>query len=246
MPYIDTYSWFDTKLKPQQGEGYAAFMARCVPAIGELDPTCTPEQAKQMCENAWADYILKNATEVNLTMKRDFHNYSDSVYIEGWFGDWQVAEIHSANMPIINVSYSAVEKAKAVDGGSIRIAKSVEEKQIVFGWANIAKEADGSFPLDWDGDVTQPEELENAAYQFVLKYRATGENHEGEVKGHLIESVMFTKEKQQALGIPDGILPEGWWVGFHVPDKEVFTKIKSGEYEMFSVQGKAQRAPTGQ
>jgi hypothetical protein len=57
---------------------------------------------------------------------------------------------------------------------------------------------------------------------------------------------MFTKEKQSALGIPDGVLPEGWWVGFHVPDAEVFAKIKTGEYEMFSVQGSAIKAPTGQ
>lgn len=132
------------------------------------------------------------------------------------------------------------------DGNMFRISKSVEDKQLVFGWANIAVDIDGTYPLDWDGDVTPPEELEKAAYTFVLKYRATGENHQGGVKGNLVESIMFTKEKQQAMGIPEGIVPEGWWVGFHIPDKEVFAKIKSGEYEMFSVQGSAHRAPTGQ
>ncbi|MNP76704.1 hypothetical protein D3C76_1739960 [compost metagenome] len=70
--------------------------------------------------------------------------------------------------------------------------------------------------------------------------------HEGEAKGDLVESVMFTKEKMDAMGIPHGIVPEGWWVGFHIPDKEVFAKVKSGEYGMWSVQGTGRRVPTGQ
>lgn len=246
MPYISSYSWFETKLKPLDGENYQAFMDRCVPAIMQLEPTMTEEDAQKACEAGWADFILKTATSATITIEREFHSYVDSVYMEGWYDDWRITEIHSAAMPMMNITYSAVEKAKVVDGKSVRITKSKEDQQLVFGWANVAKEADGSFPLDWDGDVTLPEELEKAAYSFVLKHRVTGEQHQGEAVGELVESVMFTKEKQQALGIPEGILPEGWWVGFHIPDKDVFAKIKSGEYEMFSVEGSAYRVPTGQ
>lgn len=32
----------------------------------------------------------------------------------------------------------------------------------------------------------------------------------------LIESMVFTKEKMQLLNIPEGTLPEGWWIGFKV------------------------------
>lgn len=246
MPYIDAYQWFDTKLQPQHGETYSTFMGRCVPAIMALEPGMSAEDANALCEEAWGSHILKHASEVTLTMRREFHLYSDVYYTEGWWSEWKIAEVHQATLPQLNVSYSAVEKSRAGSGDTFQIRKSSEEKQLVFGWANIAKDANGEYPIDWDTDVTEPEDLEEAAYQFVLKYRATGENHEGEVKGQLVESVMFTKEKQQALGIPEGVVPEGWWVGFHVPDKEVFTKIKSGEYEMFSVQGSAARVPTGQ
>lgn len=121
------------------------------------------------------------------------------------------------------------------------IAKMNDDQHTVFGWANVSIDKDGSIPLDWEGDVTAPEVLEKAAYQYVLKYRGSGEMHQGEVTGHLIESVMFTKQKMESMGIPEGAVPEGWWVGFFVPDDEVVAKIKSGEYKMFSIQGKAKK-----
>ncbi|MCI8806493.1 MAG: hypothetical protein HFE59_11595, partial [Clostridiales bacterium] len=34
---------------------------------------------------------------------------------------------------------------------------------------------------------------------------------------------------------------EGWWVGFHIDDAEVWEKIKNGEYRMFSIEGTAVR-----
>lgn len=123
----------------------------------------------------------------------------------------------------------------------VDISKMNDEQHLVFGWANVSINADGSIPLDWQGDITSPEVLEKAAYQYVLKYRTTGEMHQGEAVGYLIESCMFTKQKMQAMGIPEGILPEGWWVGFYIPDDDVVDKIKSGQYRMFSIQGKAKK-----
>jgi len=121
------------------------------------------------------------------------------------------------------------------------VAKVKDAENLVFGWANISIMNDGSIPLDWQGDITSPEVLEKAAYEFVLLYRETGEMHEGECKGQLVESVMFTKEKMEAIGIPAGTIPEGWWVGFYVPDNEVFEKVKTGKYRMFSIQGTARK-----
>ena len=123
----------------------------------------------------------------------------------------------------------------------VDISKMNDDQHLVFGWANVSINADGSIPLDWQGDITSPEVLEKAAYQYVLKYRTTGEMHKGEAVGYLIESCMFTKQKMQAMGIPEGVLPEGWWVGFYIPDDDVVDKIKSGQYKMFSIQGKARR-----
>ncbi|MMZ45270.1 hypothetical protein D3C76_169760 [compost metagenome] len=228
-------------IKPNEGESYESFVARCVPAILQLGVIADETYAKDMVETAWREYIMECAVEATVIMKRDHKD--DSIYNDPWCSPWYIAEIVSAQMPTI--TYSSVEKATAASGEEFTIAKSVKEKQLVFGWANIAKDKNGNFPLDWDGDVTSPDQLENAAYSFVLKHRKTGERHQGDAVGNMVESVMFTKEKMDAMGIPPGIVPEGWWVGFHIPDAEVFAKVKSGEYEMLSVQGKAKRTPTG-
>ena len=43
------------------------------------------------------------------------------------------------------------------------------------------------------------------------------------------------------MGIPEGTLPVGWWIGFQVTDADVWEKVKDGTYSMFSIEGKAER-----
>ena len=45
-----------------------------------------------------------------------------------------------------------------------------------------------------------------------------------------------------AIGIPQGTLPVGWWIGFKVTDDDVWEKVKDGTYSMFSIEGTAERA----
>jgi hypothetical protein len=128
---------------------------------------------------------------------------------------------------------------------SFKIAKSDDERQFIFGWASVAKRADGETVVDWQDDIIEIGELEGAAYDYVLKSRDGGEMHRRGGVAKLIESVVITKEKQAALGVPDGVLPEGWWVGFHVTDNDVWKKVKDGTYMMFSIQGSAIRENAG-
>lgn len=121
------------------------------------------------------------------------------------------------------------------------ITKSKDDEGLVSGWANVAVNADGSLPLDWQDDVIRPETLEKAAINFMLEYRESGEMHKGKSKGVVVESIVFTKEKQQAIGIPEGTVPEGWFITVKVLDPEVFEKVKDGKYKMFSIQGTAKR-----
>ena len=65
--------------------------------------------------------------------------------------------------------------------------------------------------------------------------------HERGGVAYLIESVVFTEEKMAAMGIPEGTLPVGWWIGFQVTDADVWKKVKDGTYSMFSIEGKAER-----
>lgn len=133
------------------------------------------------------------------------------------------------------------EPAGNVIKGRFKIAKSDDDKYLAFGWANVAIRADGEEIEDWQEDIIEPEELENAAYQYVLLYREGGEMHERGGAAVLVESVVFTEEKMQAMGIPAGTLPIGWWIGFKVTDEDVWEKVKDGTYPMFSIEGEAER-----
>ena len=131
--------------------------------------------------------------------------------------------------------------ASGVIKGRVAITKVNDEKMLAFGWANVAVTADGEVIEDWQKDIIEPEELENAAYQYVLLYREGGEMHERGGAAVLVESVVFTEEKMKAMGIPEGTLPVGWWIGFKVTDEDVWKKVKNGEYPMFSIEGDAER-----
>lgn len=123
------------------------------------------------------------------------------------------------------------------------IVKSDSDRRLVFGWANIAVRVDGEPVVDWQQDVIDPNELESAAYQYVAEFGTAGEMHKRGGVGRVIESMVFTKEKAMALGIPENMLPEGWWIGFQITDDAVWEKVKNGEYQMFSIEGSAVREP---
>ena len=117
-----------------------------------------------------------------------------------------------------------------------RVAKVNEEQGLVFGWASVA-EQDGRLVVDHEGDVIEPAELEKGAYRFVKDARIASDRHDPATLGVgvLVESMIFTKEKQEILGID---VPVGWWVGFQVDDPELRRSIRESEgHEAFSIGG---------
>lgn len=140
--------------------------------------------------------------------------------------------------------FSDIIEKKSVDNvikGKFKIMKSDDDKMLAFGWANVSMRVDGELIEDWQGDIIEPEELEAAAYEYVRLYGDGGEMHERGGVAVLIESVVFTEEKMQVMGIPAGTLPIGWWIGFKVTDEDVWQKVKDGTYPMFSIEGEAER-----
>ena len=59
--------------------------------------------------------------------------------------------------------------------------------------------------------------------------------------GEVVESVVLSKDLQQALGINLGI--EGWFVGVHVQDADTWARVQKGELTMFSIGGTGERTP---
>ena len=128
---------------------------------------------------------------------------------------------------------------------SVSILKTDDDKRLVFGWASVSITVDGEQLEDRQKDMIDPEDLEEAAYEYVLNFRDTGEEHISSMrkKGKLVESVVFTEEKQRAMGIPPGTLPVAWWIGFKIEDNAAWERVKNGTYKMFSIEGKANRIP---
>lgn len=131
------------------------------------------------------------------------------------------------------------------DGDTFSVFKTDDDKRLVFGWASISITVDGEQLEDRQKDIIDPEDLEEAAYEYVLNFRDTGEEHIQTMrkKGKLVESCVFTAEKQKAMGIPEGTLPIGWWIGFKIEDDAAWERVKNGTYRMFSIEGKANREP---
>lgn len=122
------------------------------------------------------------------------------------------------------------------------VSKVDTERQLVFGWASVAVAKAGDPLVDKQGDMIEPDVLEDAAYEFVLNFREADEMHQQVTKGHLVESLAVTPDKLEAMGLAPDALPLGWWLGFKV-DADTFAKVKSGHYKMFSIEGTAERVP---
>lgn len=128
------------------------------------------------------------------------------------------------------------------------ISKVDVDKRQVFGWASIT-ELDGEPVYDLQGDYIEAEEIEKSAYDYVIKSRKGGNNHARNAddtpvhSSDMIESFMVTPEKVAKMGLPEGSLPTGWWVGYQVNDDEAWNLVKTGQRTAFSIHGRGNRTP---
>ena len=123
-----------------------------------------------------------------------------------------------------------------------KFTKLDAERRLAFGWAYVAED-DGQVITDHSGDFIDKAalpDLEEAAYEYVLLSREADEMHETfEGVAQLVESLMLTPEKAEAMGIVTKKI--GLWVGFKIQDDEVWAKVKDGTYSAFSIRGRGQR-----
>lgn len=138
------------------------------------------------------------------------------------------------------------------------VIKVDAEHHLVFGWFSIVQ-IDGKEITDTQGDIISPETIEFSAYDYVLHARKGGEMHQqGEDGtalgiGRLVESCVFTHEKQTAMlnslhdqGITSAVLDlrcVGWWGGFRVDSEPVWQRILNGDLKAFSIGGRGKRDP---
>jgi hypothetical protein len=120
------------------------------------------------------------------------------------------------------------------------LLKVDDEQRMVWGWASISKEH-GQESIDQQGDYVPVHELQKAVHEKFIRERVGKTMHKGRKTHEIVDSIVFTKELQKALGID---LPyEGWFVGVKVHDDQTWNLVKSGKYRSFSIGGTGERHP---
>lgn len=129
------------------------------------------------------------------------------------------------------------------------ISKVDDDRRQCFGFCSVS-EVNGQPVVDLQGDWVPIEEVEKAAYSYMLTSRAGGDMHKRVAKyaadeplrtAEIIESFVVTPEKLDVLGVPEHSVPLGWWLGFQVHDGDAWAAIKSGRRTGFSLHGTGKR-----
>lgn len=120
------------------------------------------------------------------------------------------------------------------------ITKFDEDQRLIYGWASVIEE-DGKVVVDKQGDMIAETDLVEAAHDYMLESREAHEMHQGEKKGYTVESMVFTKQVQNALGID--LKKVGWFIVQKIEDDDTWNDVKAGKLKSFSVGGKGKRIP---
>jgi len=129
------------------------------------------------------------------------------------------------------------------------ICKVDADSRRVYGWAHVARKADGSLPHDSQGDVIDtPEALkawENAFYDFIPKAATADDMHVEFDVAKIVGGLAFTPDVTKALGIPDGTLQTGYFIVVEVPrtprGDQLWDDITTGKRRMFSIVAAVER-----
>jgi hypothetical protein len=130
---------------------------------------------------------------------------------------------------------------------TIEIKATAPEQRVVYGWARVARDVDGrvvysSDNLDQDVQLWQSiDEIEAASHLYLMDSRGSTDAHVIANVAVPVASIVFTPAIQAALGIPEGTVPEGWFVGLKVLSDEVWDKVRDGTYQSFSIGGGGER-----
>ena len=151
------------------------------------------------------------------------------------------AAVEHGDLERLDAELADVTKALApASSAASRITKIDEEQRLVYGWALVTDEHDQPL-VDLQDDVVSVDDIRETAHEFIKGKRVLGRMHRQMGVGELVESVVLSKDLQQALGIALGI--EGWFVGVKVHDDDTWQRVRKGELSMFSIGGTGERTP---
>ena len=87
--------------------------------------------------------------------------------------------------------------------------------------------------------MIEPAELVSATTEFMKSVRTGKSMHQGPKIGTVVHSLPLTKEIAKSLGLETE--NEGWIVGMHIEDDDVWKAVKAGNLKAFSIGGQGVR-----
>lgn len=123
---------------------------------------------------------------------------------------------------------------------TVTLNKLDAEKRILYGYAIVSKEADGSSYIDLQGDHISEQAMYDAAIDFMKTARIAQDSHTGTEIGNVLFAIPVTEDIAKAMDIVTK--KRGLFIGMEV-SQEVADLYISGEYEGFSIGGTANSVP---
>ena len=121
-----------------------------------------------------------------------------------------------------------------IESTTVTVLKLDEEKRLVYGWFSVVEKG-GEPVVDTQDHIIEEAVLQKAVHNFITQSRVGKVMHEGGQASVLVDSMVFTKDVQKALGIDLGMV--GWFGAFKVLDDAAWEAAKKGELPAFSIGG---------
>lgn len=184
--------------------------------------------------NAIARIPQSNAPGLTAEKKRSLQERARRILAEAQKGSPTARDVHVPGA--MNEEEEDMEKAE----WQVDILKADEEKRLVYGAVLVPNKVDSQ------DDRVSEEEVEKAAHGYLVRKlsqqsSALDEQHQTELsieKARPVESYVLL----ETMTLGEKELPKGTWVLVtHVPDDELWGKIKKKEINGFSIRGIGRR-----
>jgi hypothetical protein len=131
----------------------------------------------------------------------------------------------------------------------IPLAKLSDDQRLFGGWAYVARMPDGTLVEDHSGDVIDTPEaweaLTKAFVRYALVSRSGDLMHEEYEAADLVEMMIIDKAKREALGLPEGVLPDAIYVSYKAREtpsgERLWRGVKDGTIRALSIVGEGYR-----
>lgn len=132
-----------------------------------------------------------------------------------------------------------------MDSVCVPILKLNEEQRLFGGWAYVARLPDGSLVEDHSGDVIDTPEAWDALTKAFIRYALVGRTgdymHTDMDAADLVEMMIVDQPKREALGLPEGVLPDAIYVSYKAREspagERLWRGIKAGRIRALSIVG---------